>query len=69
MIIGYDANALYLWAIAQEMPTDKHKHIKEYNLNKLKDDILNDKLFGFIQVDIESPEHLKEKKFRYDTNI
>jgi hypothetical protein len=27
-IIGYDANALYLWAIAQEMPTGKHEHIK-----------------------------------------
>ncbi len=27
-IIGYDANALYLWAIAQEMPTCKHEHIK-----------------------------------------
>jgi hypothetical protein len=60
-IIGYDANALYLWAIAQEMPTGKHQHIKEYNLNKLKHDILNDKLFGFVQVDIETPENLKEK--------
>ncbi len=30
-IIGYDANALYLWAIAQEMPTDKHEHIKSYD--------------------------------------
>ena len=27
-IVGYDANALYLWAIAQEMPTGKHEHIK-----------------------------------------
>ena len=26
-IIGYDANALYLWAIAQEMPTGKHQNI------------------------------------------
>jgi len=26
----------------------------------LKEDILNDKLFGFIQVDIETPENLKE---------
>ena len=60
-IIGYDANALYLWAIAQEMPTGKHEHIKEYKLNQLQDDILNDKLFGFVKVDIETPEHLKEK--------
>ena len=60
-IIGYDANALYLWAIAQEMPTGQHEHVNKYDLNTLKDDILNDKLFGFIQVDIETPEHLKEK--------
>ena len=59
-IIGYDANALYLWAIAQEMPTGKHEHIKKYDLNELKDDILNDKVFGFVQVDIETPEHLKD---------
>ena len=60
-IIGYDANALYLWAIAQEMPTGNHIHIKTYNLKQLKNDLLNDKLFGFVQVDIETPEDLKEK--------
>ena len=60
-IIGYDANALYLWDIAQEIPTGQHKHIKEYKLNQLQDDILNNKLFGFVKVDIETPEHLKEK--------
>ena len=27
----------------------------------MKNDILNDKLFGFVQVDIETPENLKEK--------
>ncbi len=26
-IIGYDANALYLWAIAQDMPPGKHEYI------------------------------------------
>ena len=50
-IIGYDANALYLWAIAQQMPTGKHEHIKTYDLKQLIKDILNDKLFGFIQVE------------------
>jgi hypothetical protein len=35
----------------------------------LRKDILNDKLFGFVQVDIETPEDLKEKVFRNDTNI
>ncbi len=60
-IIGYDANALYLWAIAQEMPTGKHEHIKTYDLKQLKKDILNNELFGFVQVDIETPEDSKEK--------
>ncbi len=40
-IIGYDANALNLRAIAQDMPTDKHDHTKSYNLIKLKKDRLN----------------------------
>ena len=43
------------------MPTGQHEHVKEYKLNELNDDILNDKLFGFVQVDIETPEHSKEK--------
>ncbi len=34
--IGYNVNALYLWAIAQEMPTGKHEHIKAYDLKQLK---------------------------------
>ena len=59
-IIGYDANALYLWAISQKMPTGKHNHIKNYDLQQLEQDIINDKLFGFVQVDIETPDHLKE---------
>ena len=33
-----------------------HEHITQYDLNQLKEDILNDKLFGFIQVDIETPD-------------
>ncbi len=43
-IIGYDANALYLWAIAQKMPVGKHEYIKEYSLDKLVDDILSEDL-------------------------
>ncbi len=59
--IGYDTNALYIWAIAQEMPTGKHEHIKSYDLKQLKNDILNNELFEFVQIDIETPEDLKEK--------
>ena len=43
------------------MPTGKHEHIISYDLNQLKIDILNNELFGFVQVDIETPEDLKEK--------
>ena len=31
-VIGYDASALYLWSVAQDMPTGKRKHVKENNL-------------------------------------
>ena len=48
-IIGYDAKALYVWAIAQEMPTGKHGHIKTYDLKQLKIYILSYDLFGFVQ--------------------
>ncbi len=68
-MIGYDANALYLWAIAQEMPTGKHEHVKTYDLNQLKKDILNNDLLGFLQVDIETPENLIFFLFRNDPNI
>jgi hypothetical protein len=66
-VIGFDANALYLWCLAQDMPcgTLKSKNIKEakqcskvpYYINKVQ----NDKLFGFIECDIETPEDLKEQ--------
>jgi hypothetical protein len=39
-MIGYNANALYLWAIAQEMPTGKHEHIRTYDLEQSSQDIL-----------------------------
>ncbi len=38
-----------------------YEHIKSYDLRQLKKDILNNNLFGFVQVDIETPEDLKEK--------
>ncbi len=60
MIIGFDANALYLWAIAQEMPNGKHEHIKSYDEVQLKKDIFNNELYAFVQVDIETPEDLIE---------
>ena len=58
--VGYDANALYLWAISQWMPTGEYSRIESHDLDKFEYDILNDKVFGFLKVDIETPEHLKE---------
>ena len=43
------------------MPAGKHEHITAYELKQLNQDILNDKLFGFIKVNIETPENLKER--------
>lgn len=57
-IIGYDANALYLWALGSEMPCGQLKTIETYE--GIVDDIKNDKLFGFLECDIETPEHLKD---------
>jgi hypothetical protein len=60
-IIGFDANALYLWAIMQKMPVGEYKHISEYNIKDLIKDILNEKLFGFVEVDIKVPDELYDK--------
>ncbi len=42
------------------MPTGKHELIISYDLKQLKKDILKNGLFGFVQVDIETPEDFKE---------
>lgn len=57
-VIGYDANALYLWCLGQDMPCGRLTKIDPYS--GLLDDNLADKQFGFIECDIVTPEHLKE---------
>ncbi len=57
-IIGYDANALYLWALSQDMPCGRLERIEVYD--GIIDDIQQDKIFGFLECDIHVPEHLKE---------
>ena len=57
LVIIYDA--LYLSAIAQEMPTSKHEHVNEYILSKLSDDILHSELFGFFPSSWRNPTILK----------
>ncbi len=59
-VLGYDANALYLWAISEVMPTGDYGTITEYNLQQLKSDVMSDKLFGYVECDITVPEHLHE---------
>jgi hypothetical protein len=49
---------------SSRMPNGKHEHVKTYDLKQLKKDILNNDLFGFVQVDIETPEELKKSLVR-----
>ncbi|KAG4043780.1 hypothetical protein PC123_g20757 [Phytophthora cactorum] len=57
-IIGYDANALYLWALGNEMPCGRLTTVKAYD--GIIDDIKADKVFGFLECDIRTPEHHKQ---------
>ncbi|KAG3148564.1 hypothetical protein PC128_g23561 [Phytophthora cactorum] len=57
-IIGYDANALYLWTLGNEMPCGRSTTIDAYP--GIISDIVNDKIFGFLECDIRTPPHLKE---------
>ena len=70
-VLGLDANSLYLFCSGQEMPCKKEKvfstnpEAKPEQSSEEKDEliqnVLNDKLFGFFQVDIEVPEQLWDK--------
>jgi hypothetical protein len=57
-VLGYDANALYLWAIAQVMPTGDYIHVTKYDLKQFKNDVMNDTLFRFVECDIKVPANL-----------
>ena len=61
---GLDANSLYLFCSGQEMPCGKEKvfHCDPEEKDEIIQNVLNDKLFGFFQVDIEVPEQ-KRKRF------
>ena len=60
---GLDANSLYLFCSGQEMPCGKEKVFKcnPGEKDKLIQNVLNDKLFGFFQVDIEVPERQRSR--------
>ncbi|KAJ8516141.1 hypothetical protein ON010_g18482 [Phytophthora cinnamomi] len=57
-IIGYDANALHLWALGNEMSCGRLTTIEAYD--GIIDDIKSDKIFGFLECDIRTAEHLKQ---------
>ena len=68
---GLDASSLYLFCSGQEMPCGKEKGFhcdpgekaeRERNESKAEiiQNVLNDKLFGFFQVDIEVPKQLRK---------
>ena len=62
-VLGFDANSLYLFCSGQEMPCGKEKvfQANPEEKDELIQNVLNDKLFGFFQVDIEVPEQLLDK--------
>ena len=62
-VLGFDANSLYLFCSGQEMPCGKEKVFSSNpeEKDKLIQNVLNGKLFGFFQVDIEVPEQLLDK--------
>ena len=67
-VLGLDANSLYLFCSGQEMPCGKEKVFKcnpeqsSEEQDELIQNVLNDELFGFFEVDIEVPEQ-KRKHF------
>ena len=52
-IIGFDANALYVWSLSQDMPTSTIKY-EEFTDHKDITEVLKT-TFGFYEVDIEVP--------------
>ena len=62
-VLGFDANSLYLFCSGPEMPCGKEKVFSSNpkEKDKLIQNVLNDKLFGFFQVNIEVPEQLLDK--------
>ena len=65
-VIGYDANALYLYCSGSEMPCGKdtlvvnRRPYEEKRIKKFCRRVKNGQVFGFAQVDIEVPKDLWE---------
>jgi hypothetical protein len=57
-IIGFDANALYLWCVGQEMPCGNLEIEESCDTNEVLSMVKSDELFGFVEVDIHVPKNL-----------
>ena len=63
-IVGFDANSLYLYCSGQEMPCGKEQYFEVEDPTVVEDlcnAVLNGNLFGYLQVDIQVPEQLRDK--------
>ena len=66
-VLGYDANALYLYCSGLDMPCGKEELVSvktptsQHNISKWVNGVVSGKWFGFAQVDIEVPEALYDK--------
>ena len=67
VVIGYDANSLYLHCSGNVMPCGKDTLVvnkrphDQKRIAKFSRDVLKRKVFGFAQVDIEVPDELYDK--------
>jgi hypothetical protein len=55
-VVGFDANALYLWCLSQNMPCGEMKY--EEIDETILDGVYDGSWFGFVECDIYTPEHL-----------
>ena len=66
-VVGYDANALYLYCLGNIMPCGKDtlnvkkKPYDQKRMAKFSEDVLKGKVFGFAQVDNKVPDELYDK--------
>lgn len=61
-ILGYDAASLYLFCLGQVMPGGRLRFdTRDRSLVIVLEEVLSGVLFGFLEVDIHVPEHLKTR--------
>ena len=60
-IVGYDAASLYLWCVGEEMPCGVLTYDRRsLSLTQVLAEVRGKRFFGFVQVDIHVPEHLRD---------